>query len=50
MTRECFCRDCGAIFDAIDEHDQLCKRCLLKVCRALVAAYDEAVKEFVTSK
>ena len=37
MTRERFC-ECGTIFDAVDDHDRLCKRCLLKVCRALVAA------------
>lgn len=37
MTRERFCRDCGAIFDAVDDDDLLCKRCLLKEYRALIS-------------
>ena len=35
MTRERFC-ECGEIFDAVDDGDQLCKRCLLKRYRELV--------------
>jgi hypothetical protein len=45
MTRTRFCRDCGKEFEAVDDHDRLCKTCLLKLCRALVAAMDETIRK-----
>lgn len=29
MARERFCKDCGTIFNATDENDWYCKKCLL---------------------
>ena len=37
MIRERYCQDCGRIFEAEDEDDRYCKRCLLVRYRALVA-------------
>ena len=43
MTRTRLCQDCGKPFDAVDDHDRLCKRCLLKLCRALVVAHNREI-------
>ena len=37
MIRERYCQDCGRVFEAEDEGDRLCKGCLLKRYRALLA-------------
>ena len=29
MIREQYCQDCGRVFEAEDEDDRYCKRCLL---------------------
>ena len=33
--RERYCQDCGRVFEAEDDDDRYCKRCLLKQYRAL---------------
>jgi hypothetical protein len=30
MTRERYCRECGTVFDAVNDADRLCKKCTLK--------------------
>ena len=35
MIRERYCQDCGRVFEAEDEDDRYCKRCLLVRYRAL---------------
>ena len=45
MTRQRYCADCGEPYEAVDDADRTCKPCLLKRCRALVAALDERIRE-----
>ena len=35
MIRERYCQDCGRVFEAEDDDDRYCKRCLLVRYRAL---------------
>jgi len=44
VTRTRICPECGDPYEAADDNDRLCKKCLLKRCRALVAAMDEMIR------
>jgi len=46
VTRTRICPECGDLYEAVDDHDRLCKKCLLKRCRALVAAMDEMIRRY----